>query len=222
MNLTDGNVSMATILYGRVSTVEQTSEHQLSQATAAGFKIDDAVFDNGTSGVSTRLVERAEGRRLFDKLRAGDLLCVRWVDRLGRNYDDVCETIREFMRRGVIIRTVINNMTFDGATKDPMQQAVLDALIAFMAASAQAQAEATKGAQRAGTEHAKAKADKYRGRKPSYTHEQLEAVRDMLGRDVAIAQIAKAMGLSRQTVYRIKEDPAGSEEALATWGLASW
>ena len=58
MNLTDGNVSMATILYGRVSTVEQTSEHQLSQATAAGFKIDDAVFDNGTSGVSTRLVER--------------------------------------------------------------------------------------------------------------------------------------------------------------------
>jgi DNA invertase Pin-like site-specific DNA recombinase len=31
---------MATILYGRVSTVEQTSEHQLSQAKAAGFKIE--------------------------------------------------------------------------------------------------------------------------------------------------------------------------------------
>jgi putative DNA-invertase from lambdoid prophage Rac len=71
----------------------------------------------GTSGISTRLVERAEGRRLFDKLRAGDVLVVRWVDRLGRNYDDVCETIREFMRCGVVIRTVINNMTFDGATR---------------------------------------------------------------------------------------------------------
>ena len=54
------------------------------------------------------------------------------------------------MRRGVVIRTVINGFTFDAATKDPMQQAVRDALIAFMAAMSQAQAEATKAAQRAG------------------------------------------------------------------------
>jgi hypothetical protein len=53
------------------------------------------------------------------------------------------------MRRGVVIRTVINNMTFDGATRDPVQKAVRDALIAFMAATAQAQAEATKVANRA-------------------------------------------------------------------------
>jgi DNA invertase Pin-like site-specific DNA recombinase len=82
-------------------------------------------------------------------------LVVRWVDRLGRNYEDVCDTIRHFMPRGVVMRTVINNFTFDGATKDPKQQAVRDALIAFMAATAQAQAEATKAAQRAGIEHAK-------------------------------------------------------------------
>jgi len=36
-----------------------------------------------------------------------------------------------------------------------MQQAVRDALIAFMAAPSQAQVEATKAAQRAGIEHAK-------------------------------------------------------------------
>ncbi len=209
---------MATILYGRVSTIEQTSEHQLSQATAAGFKIDDAVFDNGSSGISTRLIERPEGRRLFDKLRAGDVLVVRWVDRLGRNYDDVCETIREFMRRGVMIRTVINNMTFDGATSDPVQKAVRDALIAFMAATAQAQAEATKAAQRAGIEHAKAKGDGYRGRKPSYSREQLKVVQDMFGKDANIVQIGTATNLSRQTVYRIQDDPAAAEAALAAWG----
>jgi putative DNA-invertase from lambdoid prophage Rac len=109
------------------------------------------VADNGVSGIATRLVERPEGRRLYDKLLAGDVL-VGWVDRLGRNYEDVCDAIRQFMRRGVVIRTVIKNFTFDGATKDPMQQAVRDALIGFMAATAQApQAEATKAAQRAGT-----------------------------------------------------------------------
>jgi DNA invertase Pin-like site-specific DNA recombinase len=47
--------------------------------------------------------------------------------------------------------------------------AVRDALIGFMAAMAQAQAEATKAAQRAGIDHARAAADRHRGRKPSYT-----------------------------------------------------
>ena len=51
-------------------------------------------------------------------LRAGDVLVERWVDRLGRNYADVTDAIREFIRRGVIVRTVINGLTFDGATKD--------------------------------------------------------------------------------------------------------
>jgi putative DNA-invertase from lambdoid prophage Rac len=212
---------VATILYARVSTAEQTIEHQFGHARAAGFAIDEVVADNGVSGLHSRLVERPEGRRLFDKLRAGDVLVVRWVDRLGRNYEDVCDTIREFMRRGVVIRTVINSFTFDGATKDPMQQAVRDALIAFMAATSQAQAEATKAAQRAGIEHAKQTGDRsYLGRKPSYTREQFNQVRSMLGQQAAgIAQIAKETGLTRQSVYRIKGDPAGAEAALAAWGL---
>jgi len=159
---------MATVLYARVSTSDQTLEHQRTQAEAAGFKLDRVIADNGVSGVTTRLADRPEGRRLFDIIRAGDTLVVRWVDRLGRNYGDVCDTIREFLRRGVVIRTVINGMTFDGATKNPMEKAVRDALIAFMAATAEAQAEATKQAQRAGIEHARANGDGYRGRKPSY------------------------------------------------------
>jgi putative DNA-invertase from lambdoid prophage Rac len=218
--MTPTDTGVAAILYGRVSTIEQTSEHQLTQAKAAGFKIDEAVFDNGASGASTRLIERKEGRRLFDKLRRGDVLVVRWVDRLGRNYDDVVETIREFMRRGVIIKTVINGMTFDGATKDPVQKAVRDALIAFMAATAQAQAEATKAAQRAGIEHAKQSGEhKYLGRKPSFTRHQFRMVRDMFGKAIGIAQIADTIGLTRQTVYRIKNDPTACEAALKAWGM---
>jgi DNA invertase Pin-like site-specific DNA recombinase len=127
-----------TILYARVSTTDQTIEHQKTQAEAAGFQIDLVVSDNGVSGVNATLKERPEGRRLFDILRAGDTLVVRRVDRLGRNYGDVCDTIREFMRRGVVVKTVINGMVFDGSTKDPMQMAVRDSLIGFMAAMSQA------------------------------------------------------------------------------------
>jgi putative DNA-invertase from lambdoid prophage Rac len=209
---------MATVLYARVSTADQTLDHQRTQAEATGYKFDRVLADHGVSGISTRLADRPEGRRLSDILRAGDTLVVRWVDRLGRNYGDVCDTIREFLGRGVVIRTVIDNMMFDGATADPMQKAVRDALIAFMAATAEAQAEATKQAQRAGIEHARANGDGYRGRKPSYTREQLRAVQEM-PESTGVSQIAKATGLTRQTVYRIQEDPAGAEKALATWGL---
>jgi DNA invertase Pin-like site-specific DNA recombinase len=67
------------------------------------------------SQASTRLAEREDGgSRLLDKLRAGNVLVVRWLDRLGRNHDDVRDTVQALMRKGVIVRTVINNFTFDG------------------------------------------------------------------------------------------------------------
>ena len=95
-----------------------------------------------------------------------------------------------------------------------------DALIAFVAATAQAQAEATKEAQRAGIDHARATVgDRYRGRKPSFARAQLATVRDLLGQEAGASAVANTTGLTRQTVYRIKEDPAGAERMLAEWGL---
>lgn len=206
-----------TILYARVSTADQNIEHQRTQAETAGFAIDDVVADHGVSGVSTKLAERSEGKRLFDKLRAGDVLVVRWVDRLGRDYADVTDTIRLLMRRGVVIKTVINAMTFDGATTDPMQEAVRDALIAFMAATAQAQAEATKEAQRAGIEASKGDQRKYRGRKPSYDQAKLDAVLRMLSLGKGTSEIARESNMTRQAILRIKADPVAAQVALDRW-----
>lgn len=222
-----------TIFYARVSTTEQNLGHQIAQAEKAGFAIDEVVSDHGVSGVTLTLAERDQGRRLFDKLREGDTLVVRWVDRLGRNYQDVTDTIRELMRRGVIIRTVINNLTFDGASKDPMQEAVRDALIGFMAATAQAQAEASKEAQKAGIDAAKGDPKKYRGKKPSYTRGQFELIKQMLAEGVGATSIVKATdprlnsevasggarALSRQAILRIRDDPNAAEQSLIRWGL---
>jgi putative DNA-invertase from lambdoid prophage Rac len=214
-----GSGGRRTVLYARVSTADQTLAHQREQAEAAGFRLDEVVADHGVSGVGTRLADRPQGKRLFDILRAGDTLVVRWVDRLGRNYGDVTDTIRDFIRRGVVVRTVINKMTFDGATKDPMQQAVRDALIAFMAATAQAQAEATKEAQRAGIVYAQANDDgtKFRGRKPTFDWETFAVVQQMLAQGLGVAEVAKVTGLKRQTIYRIQKDPGRQAAALAAW-----
>ncbi len=214
---------MQTILYARVSTIDQTLAHQRTQAEKAGFIIDQVIADEGVSGVSVPFAERTQARRLFDILRPGDVLVCRWVDRLGRDYDDVKDTINALMNMGVVVKTVINGFTFDGATKDPILKAVRDALIAFMAATAQAQAEATKAAQRAGIDHAKASADadtKYRGKKPSYTRATFHTVRDAVSAPTAnLSAIARDTGLSRQTVLRIRDDLAGAEAALVRWGM---
>jgi putative DNA-invertase from lambdoid prophage Rac len=214
---------MATILYGRVSTTEQTIEHQLSQAEAAGFKFDrPPIFDHGVSGVTTKLRDRENGKRLFDILRAGDTLVVRWIDRLGRNYDDITDIVREFMRRGVVIRTVINGgFSFDGATKEPIQMAVRDALLAFMAATAQAQTEATKEAQRAGIDHAKKIQTRYLGRKPTYTRAHVTLIRQLASTGSSVGDMMKATGLSRQTVHRIVDDPNAAQAALELWAEAA-
>ena len=210
---------MRTILYARVSTAEQNIAIQRTQAEHAGFAIDEVVADDGVSGVSVPLRERPEGRRLFDLLRRDDVLVVRWVDRLGRDYRDVTENIRLLMQRGVVIRTIINGMVFDGATEDPIAMAVRDALIGFMAATAQAQAEATKVAQRAGIAAARERDGAYRGRKPAFTSAAMDTVLSELGKGSGPSEAAQAAGVSRQTVYRIKADPAAARAALVAWGL---
>lgn len=213
-----------TVLYARVSTSEQTIDHQLTQAREAGFQIndEDVIADHGVSGVNTKLADREGGKRLLDPLtlRKGDTLVVRWVDRLGRNYADVTENIRHFMKKGVIIKTVINKMAFDGATEDPMQKAGRDAMIGFMAAQAEAQAQATKEAQQAGIAfHRETSPEKFKGRKPSFDRDQLEEVRSKLEAGLGHSAIAKETGLNRNLVIRIARDQAKAEALLARWGM---
>ena len=103
-----------------------------------------------------------------------------------------------------------------------MQCAVRDALIAFMAASAQAQAEATKSAQRAEIDHKRrAQPSAYLGRKPSYDRAAFDRIRLALDSTStpSLSAIAKAEGLSKQTVFRLKQDPQAALAALDAWGL---
>ena len=209
---------MAVILYARVSTKDQTLEHQITQAEDKGFAIDEVIADHGVSGIKQKLKDRPEGRRLYDKLRAGDTLVLRWVDRLGRDYQDVTDAVRHFIRKGVTIRTVINGMTFDGNTNDPVQQAVRDAMIAFLAATAEAQAEATRSAQQAGIELAKSK-DRFKGRKPSFSRATVSEVESLISSGLGTTAIAKATGLTRQTVLRIRDRRSDVEAALLRWGM---
>ncbi len=129
---------------GNSAAAGQDAAVELGSSANVRFPCRRALWLCPLRYTSTKLSERPQVKRLFDILQSGDTLVVRWIDRLGRDYRDVSDTIRHFMREGVVIKTVINAMVFDGATTDPIQQAVRDALIAFMAAMAQARRQSPR------------------------------------------------------------------------------
>ncbi|MFC0279827.1 recombinase family protein [Falsigemmobacter intermedius] len=209
---------MQTIFYARVSTLDQTVDHQVTQAKEAGFVLDRVVADEGVSGISTLLRDRPQGRRLFDMLRDGDVLVVRWIDRLGRNYVDITRSMRDFLEMGVTIKTVISGMTFPAKPANPIEAAMRDATLAVLAALAEAEVTAKAEAQKAGIAHARAyRPTAYLGRKPTFTKSQVDRVIELHGLGHGPSEIAKATELKRQTVHRIIANPTTAAEAVAKW-----
>ncbi len=81
----------------------------------------------------------------------------------------------------------------------------------------QAQAEATREAQLAGIAHARQDTTKYRGRKPSYTGDQIKQVEQLASEAANVSTISRTTGLTRQTVLRILGNPAEAYQRVAKW-----
>ena len=60
---------------------------------------------------------------------------------------------------------------------------------------------------------------RYRGRKPAYNRATLRIVSHMLANGAGASSISRLTGLSRQTILRIRDDPAQAEAALIRWGI---
>jgi putative DNA-invertase from lambdoid prophage Rac len=82
--------------------------------------------------------------------------------------------------------------------------------------------EATKSAQRAGIDHKRRlQPSAYLGRKPSYDRATFDRIRLALdsASPPSLSAIAKAERLSKQTVFRLKQDPQAASAALEAWGM---
>lgn len=91
-------------------------------------------------------------------------------------------------------------------------------MIAFLAATARAQAEATKIAQRAGIVLAIEKGDRFRGRKPSYDRTTFELAVNLLNLGNGPSVASKETGLSRQTLIRIRDKLEVAVAVPDWWG----
>jgi hypothetical protein len=54
---------------------------------------------------------------------------------------------------------------------------------------------------------------------PNFDSNQFAMVRDLLARDASPTAIEEAVGVSRQMLYRVQDDPVKAEAMLAEWGM---
>jgi putative DNA-invertase from lambdoid prophage Rac len=193
---------MKTIYYGRISTTEgQTSASQYDDAKKQGVDAKHVHVDEGVSGYHVAPMDRAEWKRVMDKLSDGGVLYVRWLDRISRRYDELHRVMRQLMSMGVKVVCTLNGMSFDGTTTDPMLKATRDAVLAFMAAQGEADYINRKEMQKRGIEVAKAAGDgRYKGRAKTLDPATVKAWRKEEG--ASIAATAGHFEISVATVKR--------------------
>ncbi len=185
---------MAVIGYARVSTTDQDPQLQLDALHEAG-----AIRVFTDHGVSGSRQSRPQLDACLDHLRAGDVLTVWKLDRLGRNTRHVLEVIDNLASREIGFRSLTEGLQTDG----PMGKAMLTIMAAFAQLERDTMIERT----RAGL--AAAAANGRRGGRPrKVDNADAAKARALRDKGVVAADIAKMLGVSRATAYRYLSDDA--------------
>jgi len=173
--------------YIRVSTLDQHVDRQLE-----GIEVDKTFIDKA-SGKDTK---RPQLALLMSFARAGDTVVVHSMDRLARNLDDLRRIVRTLTDRGVRIEFVKEHLVFTGEDS-PMASLMLSVMGAF----AEFERALIHERQREGIALAKQRGA-YKGRKKSLSQTEVAQLRERLTTGISKAQVARALGISRQTLYQ--------------------
>lgn len=176
--------------YARTSTIEQEAglEAQRRDLLAAGC---EKLFTEQVSSVER--TARQSLAQALDFIREGDTLVVTKLDRLARSVRHLHELLEAIERKGAFLR--ILSMSIDTAT--PTGKLMLT----IMGGVAEFEREIMLERQREGIAKAKAEG-RYKGRKPT-ARARASEVQKMLAGGSTVAQVVKALGISRASVYRL-------------------
>lgn len=84
------NINSKTFGYCRVSSTDQKEDRQLEAMLELGINERDIFVDK----CSSKNFDRPQYQALKVQLREGDILVIKSIDRLGRNYKQICEEWR--------------------------------------------------------------------------------------------------------------------------------
>lgn len=159
--------------YARVSTKEQNEERQLIALTAFGVAAD-AIFVDKQSGKD---FERMQYRKLIRKLKDGDTLVVKSIDRLGRNYDEILEQWRVITKEKRAAIVVLDMPLLDTRqNRDLTGTLIADIVLQLLSYVAQTEREFIRQRQAEGIAAAKARGVQF-GRRPMQRPENFQVLR---------------------------------------------
>lgn len=186
--------------YIRVSTKEQNVERQIFALEPYHIPKKNIYCDYQ----SGKDFERPAYQKLLRKLKAGDLMIVKSIDRLGRNYSDILiqwQYITKEIKADIL---VLDMELLDTRKKSGNLTGTLisDLVLQIFAYVAQTEREFISQRQMEGIEAAKRKGKKF-GRPEKGMPEEFEEIcRRCEQGELSIRQAAEALGVSHTTFYR--------------------
>ena len=185
--------------YARVSTKEQREDRQLMALTEMRLSLENIYVDKQ----SGKDFERPMYRRLIKKLKEEDLLYIKSIDRLGRNYEEILEQWRLLTREKKVDIVVLDMPLLDTRRgKDLMGTFLSDIVLQVLSFVAENERESIRQRQLEGIEAAKERGVQF-GRPVVPAPEDFPAIiSEWESGQLPFAEALAQTGLSRGTFYR--------------------
>ena len=185
--------------YVRVSAIDQNGARQLIEMLQLGIDRENIYIDKQ----SGKDFNRPNYIALIKKLKKGDLLYVKSIDRLGRNYKDIQEQWRILTKEMEVDVVVIDMPLLDTRTyKDLMGTFIADLVLQVLSFVAQSERENIKKRQEEGIRVAKMQGVKF-GRPIKDTPEEFPSlVKKWEQGKISAQDVALACDMSIATFYR--------------------
>ena len=185
--------------YIRVSSRDQNEDRQRIAMQEFGIS-DDCLYMDKQSGKD---FERPGYKRLLRKIKPGDTLVIKSIDRLGRNYEEILEQWRLITKETRIAVVVLDMPLLDTRQgRDLTGTLIADIVLQLLSYVAQTEREFIRQRQAEGIAAAKARGVQF-GRKPMERPSNFEAIREgwREGRLSARAA-AKCLGVAHRTFIK--------------------
>lgn len=190
---------MATYGYVRVSSREQNEDRQLD--ALRGMKIEERnIFIDKQSGKD---FERPQYKRLVRKVRREDLICIKSIDRLGRNYTEIQEQWRYLTKEKGADIVVLDMPLLDTRRgKDLMGTFLSDIVLQVLSFAAENERTNIRQRQAEGIAAAKARGVRF-GRPQIIMPEYFgKTVRFWERKEITVEEAVRRCGVSESTFYR--------------------
>ena len=186
--------------YARVSTIAQNLDRQLDELIKIGID-ETRIYTDKESGKD---FERKNYKRLLKKLKPGDVLFIKAIDRLGRNYNMILDEWRILTKEKGIDIVVIDMPLLDTRIegKNLVGKFIADVVLQVLSFVAQNERETMRQRQAEGIKMAKLRGVKF-GRPPKDIPDGFKEIVELYKQGkITSTEALEMSGLTRGTFYR--------------------